>query len=392
MSALEALDSNATKTALSPELALTGLFERHGDRIFGFCLRRMGSRQEAEDAHQNTFLYAFRALQRGVRPMSETAWLFKIAENACLAAHRSNGRKRTREIDHDPELLGAVPAGEDESDTAAALRAALDKLPTNQRQALLLREWRGFSYREIAAELGLTVAAVETLIFRARRSVARTLTRDTGIRARLAGVLDLGSLVGALKSAFSGAAAIKMAAAAAVVALATFPAGDAPLESSSPVAADRSVARAAETSTTTRGGAPLAGNRAGGHDARPAAPAAGKNSRPADSGAKTDEPHAAPPGGPGAPGVPGGAGGPPATTTRTVPSVPREVDVPALPTVEVPAVTEPLPLPPLPQLPALPQAPAPPALPAVPEVPALPAVPALSEDPTELLEPPPQPK
>src|SRR5215207_2549239 len=236
MSALEALDSNATETALSAESALTGLFERHGDPIFGFCLRRMGSRQEAEDAHQNTFLYAFRALQRGVRPISETAWLFKIAENACLAAHRSNGRRRAREIDHDPELLGGVPAGEDESGTAAALRAALDKLPTNQRQALLLREWRGLSYREIATELGLTVAAVETLIFRARRSVARTLSRDTGIRARVAGVLDLGSLVGALKSAFSGAAAIKMASAAAVVALATLPAGDAPLETSSPLA------------------------------------------------------------------------------------------------------------------------------------------------------------
>jgi RNA polymerase sigma factor (sigma-70 family) len=388
MSALEALDSNATETPLSPESALTGLFERHGDRILGFCLRRMGSRQEAEDAHQNTFLYAFRALQRGVRPISETAWLFKIAENACLAAHRSNGRRRAREVDHDPELLCSVPAGgQDESSTAEELRAALDKLPTNQRQALLLREWRGLSYREIAAELGLTVAAVETLIFRARRNVARTLTHDTGIRARLAGVLDLGSLVGALKSAFSGTAAIKVAAAAAVVTLATLPTGDAPLETSSPVAPENGVARAAESSTTAGAGvgAPLAGNRAGGYDARPAA---GKTSRPADSGAKGDEPHSTQPGSPAAPGAPGDTGGPPAATAPAVPAVPREVDVPAPPKVEVPAVPEPPPLPQLPQLPelpALPQAPAPPALPAVPEVPALPAVPALPEDPTDLL-------
>ena len=384
MSALEALDSNATETALSPESALTGLFERHGDRIFGFCLRRMGSRQEAEDAHQNTFLYAFRALQRGVRPISETAWLFKIAENACLAAHRSNGRRRAREADHDPELLGAVPADEAESGTAEELRAALDKLPTNQRQALLLREWRGLSYREIAAELGVTVAAVETLIFRARRNVARTLTHDTGIRARLAGVLDVGSLVGALKSAFSGAAAIKVAAAAAVVTLATLPAGDAPLETSSPVARDKSVARAAERSTNARGGvgAPLAGSRAGGNEARPAA---GKTSRPAQSGAKKDEADSAQPGSPGAPGAPGDAGGPAAATGPAVPAVPREVDVPAPPKVEVPAVPQPPPLPQLPQLPelpALPQAPAPPALP---EVPALPPVPALPQDPTDLL-------
>jgi RNA polymerase sigma-70 factor, ECF subfamily len=385
MSALEALDSNATAAAPSPESTLTGLFERHGDRIFGFCLRRMGSRQEAEDAHQNTFLYAFRALQRGVRPVSETAWLFKIAENACLAAHRSNGRRRAREIDHDPELVGVLPAGEDESGTAAALRAALDKLPTNQRRALLLREWRGLSYREIAAELGLTVAAVETLIFRARRSVAQTLSRDTGIRARLAGVLDLGSLAGALKSAFSGAAAVKVAAAAAAVTLATLPAGDAPLETSTPVAPDKNVAAESSATAGSGVGAPLSGNRAGGRDARPAAPATGKTSRSADNGAKQDEAHAPPPGGPGAPGTPGapgGAGGPPGANTPAVPAVPREVEVPALPTVEVPAVPEPPPLPQLPQLPQvpqlpqLPQAPAP-ELPKVPDVPALPALPAL---------------
>jgi RNA polymerase sigma factor (sigma-70 family) len=390
MSALEALDSNATETALSPESALTGLFERHGDRIFGFCLRKMGSRQEAEDAHQNTFLYAFRALQRGVRPISETAWLFKIAENACLAAHRSNGRRRAREIDHDPELIGAFPAGEEESGTAAALRTALDKLPTNQRQALLLREWRGLSYREIAAELGLTVAAVETLIFRARRSVARTLTSDTGIRARLAGVLDLGSLVSALKGAFSGAAAVKVAAAAAVVTLVTLPAGDTRIQTSSSVASDKTVAGAEESSATAGGGveASRPNDHASGRDARPAAPA---------NGAKKDEAHTAPPGGPGAPGTPSAptdAGGPPAATSPAVPAVPREVEVPA-PKVEVPAIPEPPPLPQLPQLPqlpALPQAPAPPALPGLPEVPALPAVPALPKVPTDLLQPPPQPK
>jgi RNA polymerase sigma factor (sigma-70 family) len=51
-----------------------------------------------------------------------------------------------------------------------------------QRQALLLREWRGFSYREIAEELGLSQAAVETLLFRARRSLAEVLG-DEPVRA-----------------------------------------------------------------------------------------------------------------------------------------------------------------------------------------------------------------
>jgi RNA polymerase sigma-70 factor, ECF subfamily len=388
MSALEAHDSNATEPALSPESALTGLFERHGDRIFGFCLRRLGSRQEAEDAHQNTFMYAFRALQRGVRPVSEAAWLFKIAENACLAAQRTNGRRRARELDHDPELVGAVPAGEDQRGTAAALRAALDKLPTNQRQALLLREWRGLSYREIATELSLTVAAVETLIFRARRSVARTLSSDSGIRARLAGVLDLGSLVGVLKSAFSGAAALKVAGAAAVVTLATLPAGDAPV-ATSPDAPSNARANTAESSPDARSARPgstLPGIRPHRHDARPAVPAA-KRSRPADNAAKKDEADRTPPTGngvPAMPGVPGGAGAPPAVTPAADPARPRDVEIPAPPGVEVPRLPQ---TPQLPQPPQLPQLPEVPQLPQLPQVPQLPQLPELPQAP-DLLKPP----
>lgn len=377
MSALEAHDSNATEL-LTPESALTGLFERHGDRIFGFCLRRLGSRQEAEDAHQNTFMYAFRALQRGVRPVSEAAWLFKIAENACLAAQRSNGRRRSREVDHDPELVGAMHAGEDQSATAAALRAALDKLPANQRQALLLREWRGLSYREIATELGLTVAAVETLIFRARRSVARTLSSDAGIRARLAGLLDLGSLAGVLKNAFSGAAAVKVAGTAAVVALATLPAGDAPLARSE-VAPSKPRANATARSPGTRSARPastLPGLRPRSRAARPAVPA-GKRSRPADKPASKDEADKLP--APAVPGAPGGAGAPPAVSSPADPDQPREIEVPAPPKVEVP------PLPQTPQLPQLPELPQPPQLPQqLPQVPQPPQVPELPQLPKAL--------
>ncbi len=57
----------------------------------------------------------------------------------------------------------------------AELREALAALPESQRSALLLREWRGLSYREIAAELCTTESAVETLIFRARRSLTERL-------------------------------------------------------------------------------------------------------------------------------------------------------------------------------------------------------------------------
>ena len=228
MSAVEALPSQSSTSppSLAARDAAHGLFERHQSKILGFCVRRLSTREEAEDAVQTVFVNALRALQRGVVPISEEAWLFKIAENVCRETHRTNGRRRLREVS-DPEDV-ADPVARDPvlgSDTARELIAALDTLPDTQRRALLLREWRGLSYKEIATDLRCTVGAVETLIFRARRNMAQALSQT---KTRLAGLLDLGSLAGALKTLFGGATVAKVAAAAAVVTVATLPAGDAP--------------------------------------------------------------------------------------------------------------------------------------------------------------------
>ena len=84
------------------------LYERYYDRIYGYCLYQLGSREEAEDAAQTTFLWAFRGLRRGIVPRAEASWLFTIAQNACRARHRSRGRRRRREVVSDPVLLADV--------------------------------------------------------------------------------------------------------------------------------------------------------------------------------------------------------------------------------------------------------------------------------------------
>ena len=61
-------------------------YERYSGQIFGYCLHQLGSREEAEDAVQTTFMNAFRGLQRGIVPELEPAWLFKIAHSVCLRA------------------------------------------------------------------------------------------------------------------------------------------------------------------------------------------------------------------------------------------------------------------------------------------------------------------
>ena len=102
-------------------------------------------------------------------------------------------------------MQDVLPAHEADSDELIGLPEALDGMPEQQRRALLLREWQGLSYKEIAEELDLSQAAVETLLFRARRSLAAGLSDEppkkaAAIAKRLGGAGDLGSALSILKS------------------------------------------------------------------------------------------------------------------------------------------------------------------------------------------------
>jgi RNA polymerase sigma factor (sigma-70 family) len=202
------------------------LYERHSHQLYGFCFAKLGSREEAEDAVQTTFLNAFRALERGVVPQAESAWLFKIAENVCLSRHRSSFRRRRVESPSDLEVLqDVVPAREHEGDELVGLERVLEQMPESQRRAILLREWQGLSYREIADEMELTQAAVETLIFRARRSLAQGLESleadDEPARRRVRRGVEAGGLIAALKTFLGTAAGMKAAATVVAVGTAT---------------------------------------------------------------------------------------------------------------------------------------------------------------------------
>src|SRR5207253_4608834 len=117
------------------------------------CLMQLRNREEAEDAVQTTFLNAFRGLESGVVPEFESAWLYKIAQHVCLTRRRSWSRRRQVESPDDfanvQEVVGAPMRDTGELE---GLTDALRALPEQQRRAILLREWQGLTYKEIAEE------------------------------------------------------------------------------------------------------------------------------------------------------------------------------------------------------------------------------------------------
>ena len=139
------------------------LYRRHADEVFRYALLVMRSRPDAEDIVQTVFVRALRAVERGEKVRTPRNWLIKIAHNECRRTLSS--RKTHVEL---PDEIAVEPI---EGGRADELRVAMRALPDTQRQALVLRELEGRTYVEIATTLGLTVSAVETLIFRARRTL-----------------------------------------------------------------------------------------------------------------------------------------------------------------------------------------------------------------------------
>ncbi len=193
------------------------LFEAHAEQVFGYCLRRVGSRSDAEDAVQTTFLYALRALRRGVVPECESAWLTTIAKNVCRWQRRTLDRRGPLAGDFDPDCVGGVERfAPDDEELCHALKTALTSIPESQQRAIVLSEWHGLPSSEVAAQLGMSTPATYALLTRARRSMAQALTTIPRQAA-----LGLATLVYELRShikaLFGGSAAAKTVATTTVV-------------------------------------------------------------------------------------------------------------------------------------------------------------------------------
>mgnify|MGYP000734079726 CR=1 FL=1 len=161
-----------TATGVRASRELDELYRTHAAEVFRYAYAVLGNRADAEDVTQTTFVNALRALERGERPRKPANWLMTIAHNLIRQRFRQQ-QSRPREVELDRDV--AVVEESEEGPAIDDLVRALQRIPPTQRQALVLRELEGRSYREIGELLGVSHSALETLLFRARRSLAEEL-------------------------------------------------------------------------------------------------------------------------------------------------------------------------------------------------------------------------
>lgn len=157
----------------SVDRAFERLYRRHVGDVYRYALVLLRNPSDAEDVTQTTFMNAYRAFQRGQRPRTAQNWLIAIAHNVCRQRFRQSAR-RPQEVVFDDDV-GEGVRDEERGPSAEDIQRALGHLAFNQRAALVMRELEGRSYNEIAEILGLSISAVETLLFRARRALREQL-------------------------------------------------------------------------------------------------------------------------------------------------------------------------------------------------------------------------
>ncbi len=158
------------------DAAFSVLVDRYNDLLYRHAERMLGQADDAEDVVQAAWIKAFRNLRKCRDPERFGAWVFRIGANACKDAVKARRRGHVP-LESVPELESA----EDDADTAIRLDQrrrladALARLSPDQREAFLLKHLEGWSYEDMADQLGVRVSALKMRVHRAREELQRTL-------------------------------------------------------------------------------------------------------------------------------------------------------------------------------------------------------------------------
>lgn len=162
--------------------AYTVLVGQYQAKILALCLRMTGNREDAADVAQETFVQAYRHLDRYDRQQPFRPWLFRIATNQCIDFRRRN-RRHVVAADETVLERASHPGAETETLVELAqdqeqVRRAVADLPDPYRTAVLLYYFQGLSYQEIAKQTALSVGTISTHLHRAKHLLKRRLSEE----------------------------------------------------------------------------------------------------------------------------------------------------------------------------------------------------------------------
>ncbi|MEI7554855.1 sigma-70 family RNA polymerase sigma factor [Candidatus Chlorohelix sp.] len=165
------------------EVAFAAIYDHFQKPIYAFIYRLMGNSEDAYDITQDVFVKAYRALPKTTPDLNLSAWLHRIASNACMDILRR--RKIVRWLPWDPavhaNITPALNTDEPEynaelHETRQQVQLVLSRMSEKYRLCLVLREYQDMSCDEIAVVIGTSRAAVKSLLFRAREQFREIYT------------------------------------------------------------------------------------------------------------------------------------------------------------------------------------------------------------------------
>ncbi len=152
------------------------LVERYKDRLGRYAVRMLGDVADAEDALQDTFVRGYRSLARCTNPDGFGAWLFGILVNRCRTYASQRSRRQALVVTSDLAVAGAsVEHSADQDAWREAITWALEQLPSEQREAFLLKHVEDLSYEEMERLTGARIPALKMRVFRAREALRQLL-------------------------------------------------------------------------------------------------------------------------------------------------------------------------------------------------------------------------
>ncbi|MCX7896197.1 MAG: sigma-70 family RNA polymerase sigma factor, partial [Thermoanaerobaculum sp.] len=166
--------------------AFEEIYRRHHRRVYAICLRMLQNTSEAEDLTQEVYLRIWQNLHQYVPGLSFRAWAYRVAHNLFVDHYRRT-RKAREATWLEEEFLATLPAADDPFTKAVRKQRleiahqALQRLPEELAQLLLLRDFADWSYEELAAHFDLPLGTVKSRLNRARRELAVTIRDLLGL-------------------------------------------------------------------------------------------------------------------------------------------------------------------------------------------------------------------